>query len=496
MHEKAGFKRFMGKSGLRRLAAMLAAALMLLTGAARAAAPGGLAGIYQARGLAGEASLTLDAWPDLTPETLSAMQAWLAFLRLSFYAGEGQSGLALNDGSRQVFKAQSRHAGEASSLTLMAPGGLAPTEYVGTKDAPPLETLFGVGVIPDFRGLAVALPRLGEALAAGLVPYEKPQATKTSLKGVGRAESRLNYALSVEEASAWWQQSLPQVRAIWAEAAAGLPKGWREAGEGAIESLAFTGKLTARRLLDGDGKDLGFQVTAPIEAMGQGYKLDVTCGFRAETGLYLSLKLPAVKGRDRLESAITLAFADKDGRPRLKGDYSLSQTLGGDKRTISGKVDIARGAEHLSGEITAQVRHTGDAPLKRDHLLAPEFSLKGNELTGSLRWVEAEGKNTLRDLTLTLRLGPGGEDAAMTPQARVDLRGADDLARGHAARQAAEALIPYLREKLLTLPQATRLLVLHDWGRERRALGEAQTPALPEAQPDLFTVVDDTDTQP
>lgn len=494
MHEKAGLERFIIEPG-RRLVVLLAALVLLFTGAARAGGPGGLEAAYAGQGIKGEASLTLGAWPDLSPETLSAMQAWLAFLRLDFYAGEEQSGLRLRDGSRTVVTAQSRQAGDESRLTLSAPGGLAPTTYVGTRDQPPMQALFGTAGIPDFRGLAGGLPRLGAALAAGLVPYEKPQATKTSIKNVGRAESRLNYALSAQEANAWWQAALPQVQAIWAEAAAGLPPDWREAGERAISSLGFTGKLTVRRLLDEAGEDLGFQAAAPIEVLGQRYRLDLTAGFRAGAGFYLSLKLPAARGRDRLEALVSLALSEQAGEARVKGDYSFTRVWEGERYAISGKADLAlAGAEHLRGEITAQVQ--GTAAAKQDHRFVPDFSLKGDELTGSLQWLQSQGKNTLRDMTLALRIAPGAAQGEMSPQARVDLRGAADAARGYAARQAADALIPYLQEKLLTLPQSTRLVVLHDWGRVRRALGEARNLTLPEAQAELFTVVDDTDIQP
>lgn len=498
MHEKRGMKRFMVGSGLwRRLAPLILAMMLLLAGHARAEGLEGLEAAYAGEGLAGEASLTLNAWPDLSPETLSAMQAWLSFLRLRFEADAQKSGLALYDGGRMVFRADSSQAGEEKRLILQAPGALAPTAYVGTADDPPAQALFGIAGVPDVKGLIDALPRLAQALTKGLEPYAAPQDAGSSLRAAGRAESRVNYALSAQEANAWWQEALPELRAIWQEAARGLPADWRLAASEGMDSLRFTGKLTLRRLLDAQGQDLGFQAMAGLEALGKAWKLDFTAGYREETGFYLALKLPAARGKDRVDALVSLAFSGKAGETLTKGDYSFSRVLEGDKELLSGKVNLAlAGESRLRGEVTAQARRTGGSPLKRDHSFVPDFAFSGGQASGSLRWTEREGKNTLRDLTLTLSIAPGASSGAAEPQAMVDLRQADGAARGYASRQAAQAMLPYLREKLLTLPQELRLLVLHDWGRVRRALGEAQAEPLPENDPNPFTVVDDYDIQP
>lgn len=486
MHEKAGLRRFIGKPGRGLLAAVLAALLALT-----ASAPAGAESPGTRPGFSGEASLSLGAWPDLSPGTLSAMQDWLDGLKLRLYSALEKSGFALLDGGQDVLKVQSRQSGGESLLTLAVPGALAPTEYVGTPGQPPLKLLFGAEELPDLRALADALPRASEALLTGLAPYGKPQEKQTRLKNVGRAESRVSYSLTQEEAGAWWQGVMPEMRAIWREAAAGLPAAWQEEGDQLLGSLRFTGRLSVIRFLDAEGRGLGFQVTGGLEALGQRRKLDLTAGFREETGLYLKLLLPAARGRDRLEALITL---DLSGA-RARGDYSLTLIASGDKRVFSGRIDLALGGQ-IRGDLTVQARFSGDTALKRDHRLTPDFTLSGEEIAGSLRWTETGGGDALRDMTLNLRLTAGGApEEEIVAQARVDLRNADEAARGHAARQAAEALLPYLRAKLLALPQDTRLLVLHDWGRVRRALGEAPAPGTPETETDSFTVSEGADTQ-
>ncbi len=467
----------------------------------------GLAGICllspvlaESTGLVGEARLEIAAWPDLARESLEAMQEWLGGLSLKLYAGEGRSAVTLLDGGREVLAADSRQTGGENSLLLEVPGSLAPTLYLGTLDAPPLQTLFGAPALPDPAGVPEALGRLYETLLEGLKPFEESQATRTTIKRVGRAESRLNYVLSAEEANAVWQAALPRLVEIVQQGASGLPAAWREAAAQALSTLRFTGKLTLRRLLDEARGDLGLQVTAGIEVLGEARKVEFTAGYQAQTGLYIKFNFPAARGRDSLEALVSLAFSQKEGVSLVKGDYSLAQAKAGDKRSLKGKADLALAPEgggmRLKGTLTAQARYSGSVTLKRDHLLAPDMLLESGGAAGALKWTEAEGKTLLRDLTVRLVAGPGAAPPEKAPQARVDLREANPAAREYAARQAAEALVPYLMEKTLQMQEDTRLLVLHDWGRVRRALAESSMEPLHNRGPGAFTVTEDADTLP
>lgn len=58
--------------------------------------------------------------------------------------------------------------------------------------------------------------------------------------------------------------------------------------------------------------------------------------------MYISFKLPAARGRDKLEALVSLAFTRAEDVSHIKGDYSLSEVLEGDKRVLSGKIDLAR----------------------------------------------------------------------------------------------------------------------------------------------------------
>ena len=506
MHETGGFGRLMiERAGRRRLMAGVLALLLLFSlGSASAAGFGGLEAAWALSGFGGELGLSLNAWPDLSAETLETMQAWMKELRLTAHAreakGEGTSGLALYDGGRLVLQAESHQAGDESRLTLSLPGALAPTAYLGTAETPPAAILFDLSRLPDFGPLLAALPGFSGALIPTLQAYEKAETSSATIRRVGKAASRLSYVLSAEEANAWWQQTLPALLPLWVKAAAGFPGAVREEGARLLSSLRFTGRLSIRRLMDRDGVEIGFQVTAGLELLGKARKLDFIAGHKADTGFYLSLKLPAARGRDSLEALVSLAFPAKEGARGIQGELSLNRVLDGDKRALAAKVDLTiapeGGGERLGGEITFQRRDTGSAPLKRDYRLTPELLADGGSLAGSLQWVESEGKKVLRDLVLTLALAPGEAPDMPSAQAQVNLRQADERALTYAKQQATQALLPYLREKLLALPQATRLLVLHDWGRERRALDPRDTEPLPRNEAFDFTVTEDAETLP
>jgi len=499
MHEKRGMGRLLiRRRRFRAALTALLAAFQLFASSAQASWD--LEAPDLARGFVGEAGLSLAAWPDLAPGSLQAMRDWLSGLRLGLYVQEERESFTLYEGERALLRADSARENGVHSLLLSVPDGPAPTLYLGTSEETPLGLLFGAQALPDFSKAWEALPRLSQALLSGLLPFEESQATRTNIRQAGRAESRLNYVLSAQEANAWWQAALPQARTILQEGTAALPASFRAAATAALEGLEFTGKFTLRRLLDGAGQDVGLQAAAGIQVLGEARKLDLTAGFQADNGLYLSLKLPAARGKDKLEALISLAFTHQEGISRAKGDYSLTEVSQGNTRSLAGKVDMSlspQGAgQRLTGSLTANLRHSGGLTLKRDHSFSPDFLIQTDRLAGQLHWTEAEGKTLLKDLSLTLELSPGTAPAALFPQARVDLAGASQAERDHAARQAAEALMPYLREKLLQLPQETRLVLLHDWGRVRRALGESDTALLSENTPGAFTVTEDADTLP
>ena len=105
------------------------------------------------------AGVWVTAWPDLAPETLAAVQAWLADAELTLTVRDApglRSGLAsLSKAGAPLFTAYTGMQDGRPALVLEAPGGLAATRYLGTEEWPPWEALLGTRLpLPDLAGAA------------------------------------------------------------------------------------------------------------------------------------------------------------------------------------------------------------------------------------------------------------------------------------------------------------------------------------------------------
>ncbi len=434
------------------------------------------------------------AWPDVSPETLAALQGWLDTAQLSLSLGkeEGrETALAQLSGNGQpVFTIMNRIGGEQADMTLEVPGSLAATRYVGTKALPPWQRLLGaLPRLTDVSEAGSALKQIAALSLARLLPFEKAVKGGVSIKNAGRAASQLVYALKAEETQALWEQAGPELLPLLARLADELPF----LNEGFLHSLGtlvFTRSFTLKRYLNGDGSDLGLQITGTMEFDGQARKLTLFCG-QSDKGLYLSLKCPASRGGDTLEIQVSLAYA----AGRVQGDWRYKTIFGEEKLEASGKADLKSNPEAAGERIFGNLSMRLKTPVRTaDFLLTPDFRLKDGTAQGTLGYSEREGKSVIRDLAFTLDLLPAGEIKGPEALAEIHLDQAGGEQATLSAAQVRLALMPALKEFLFSLPLPARLLVLHDFGRVRRTQGESVAP-LVDGQIYQFTVTD-TDEEP
>lgn len=89
------------------------------------------------------AQADVTAWPDLTPETLAAIQAWLAGRQLSLTV-QGKDSLAqLLAGDQALLSLQTGQDEETAFLTLDAQNGQPAARYVSGLDNPPGKPCWG-----------------------------------------------------------------------------------------------------------------------------------------------------------------------------------------------------------------------------------------------------------------------------------------------------------------------------------------------------------------
>ena len=432
-----------------------------------------------------------DAWPDVAEETLAAAGEWLksAALTLSVRkTKDSETGLArLTGGGGTLFTLMAETRGGQADMTLEVPGSLAATRYVGEEGLPPWQQLLGMEpFLPDLAEAGDAVRDIAALSLPLLLPYEKAEKSSITIKNAGRGASQLVYALKADEAQALWEGAKPGLPAALGRLFSAVPQAG-EAFTRALETLSFTRAFTVKRILDAGGKDLGLQVTGTVETEGKARRLTLFGG-RSGSGLYLSLKLPAARGGDTLEVQVSLAT--KSGS--VKGDWRFKSVSGKETLEASGKVDLTESPEEnggrLQGKLTARLKLSGAAKRTVDYELTPDILFRLGEAEGTLGFRELEGRTVLRDLAFSLGLAPVDGLAGPTALSEVWLAQAGEEQTALSARQVRRSLMPALKDFLFTQPLPARLLVLHDFGRERRTDGESVEPI--GGGPAQFTVTD------
>jgi hypothetical protein len=476
----------------RRRLFILALALVILAGIARAEFSPGFSVLkesYQGgQAYSLEITAGVKAWPDLAEASLGAMQAWLdaSGLSLTFREREGQaegSALLKNRGL-PLFQLLTRPA----EMRLEVKNSLS-ARYIGTMQSPPWEKLLGVKT--NFPDAGEAQAAWGELVALALpllAPYGETLTKSVTVKNAGRGVTQVVYQMTAEESQALWQEALGELLPILDRLLAYLPQ--RDTISRALLAIAFTRTLTVKRFLTAEGKDLGLQITGEVDLLGKARRLTLYGGL-SETGLYLSLKLPASRGTDTLALQVSLAFSPG----RLIGDLRLETLNGKEGLTLSGKADFLseaeEGGEHISGALTLREAHKGQLRYTVNYTLNPDFIISGGALTGTLAFVQTEGKENLRDLSFSFSLQPAAWPDVQPALSEMDLSRAGEEEIALAQSQIRAAFVPAIREFLFTLLMETRLLVLHDWGRIQRTEGDS-VPPLPEGT-EAFTVTDSDD---
>ena len=481
----------------RRLLPFFLSLMLLCSGALAALSPG-FAEISRFFTQGGSYTLNvsaqLNAWPDLTEQTLSALQIFLEDKQLLLQVqqeDETRHSLArLTDGALDLFALSAREDRFSAAMTLQVPDSLAATRYLGSPDLPPWQTLLGLDPnLPDPHTARSALAGIVQGALPFLLPEEKPVKTSVTIKNVGRGASQLVYALKTEQAAAFWEQASPGLLPAFDSLFNALLMGKAPAASAGLRTLKPLGALTVKRFLDKEGLDLGLQVTGTLELNGKARQLTLFGGQSAD-GLYLSFKLPAKRGSDTLEAQLSLAYA----LGSVQGDWRLKTVNGKDRLDASGAISlnsaVEDGAERLFGSLSAKIRQSGAVTQSFDYTLKPDLLYTGNALEGTLQFQERKGKAIRKDITFTLE---GAMEEALQPLtalAEVDLLSASERQTALAVAQVRNALVPSFSRFLQSLSLDTRLLVLHDLGRERRTQGESVSPLNEIIS--QFTVIDDT----
>ena len=446
----------------------------------------------QGQAMALEVRAALYSWSALSPDSLAAVQEALnaAELKLQAQKSSGQSASAMtltHEGLELYRINESQDA--LRRLTQLMPQG---TRYTSIPAQDPLGLLTGAGpAIPWESLLHVGfLPSLQDALQkvyALIAPFQKSVQVSTSIKNVGTSRTRLEYALTREE----WTAMRPSIEMLLRGA---LEPWLGQAPSQAIAALRFEDDGVFKRFMDEDGMDLGWQFTGRL-SFGQDDTRRVTLfgGFRQDKGLYLSLKAPAVKGRNDLAFNLSARQSAKGSKRSLQADYTFTSRLADVRLSAKGLIKLesadAPDGERISGSIRLDSTQTPGQTARLRITLKPELLLSDSRISGTLTLARELG--SAADLALKLHLLLKPAEAVLPP----DEKGAIDLSALTPGELRQEqdifllALLDPLKGFLLQLPQNQRMQMLHDMGRVLRTSGDS-VPPLPEAAAGPYIVSD------
>lgn len=447
------------------LAAMLALLMGMLPAAQAEFSPG-----YESI-MAGEAirltlSGRLDQAAALSEESLAVVNAWLNRLQLTLSSGETETAnwaraSAAYDGKSLLSIATVTETDQ--TVTVFEHAG---TAYRTAPDQPDaLSLLAGASDgLPRLELLPDAYAQGAQALYACLAEKTTPKHTKasTSIRNATASAAYENYILKADEMNAAWPEILAQLWPMLEPALQNMPNE-RETLQTLLSSLVFSGECRFKRFLDKEGGDMGLQFTGNAAQGEDKRKATLFGGFTPDKGGYVSLALPAVKGKNNTKLTVSWKLTEKSGQHTLTLEAQYTNTLNGETKTAALNVNlkntVKNGGEAWTGTITWASQEPGEN--RRQWQLKPTLTLDGNGLHGDVA-VQRKEKNKV-DLKATLSLSLTACDVVFPEtSAAVDLRGMDDVAARTAVSGEMQPLTLALARLMAALPEESRSLLLHD----------------------------------
>lgn len=456
-------------------------AVLMLTSAAHAAVIPELEALAALYNEGNALKLTLSAdiiqWQALSQQTLPAikaaldeMQAEVVFSRSATAASISRMGSILA-GVRLDNLADGREAMTITpgGLCYIAPAGETVTGFLAdeTPSSSPMRAAEWLSVL---NGARKTLP----AILLPLDGYGKAVKRSITIKNVGTARSQVEYALSAQEWNALWpsvlhqlDQSLPFAKSVGTAL--------HRQVLAYLKTLTFESKGSLKRYLNADGADMGWQFTGQVSRAGEGIrKVTLYGGINDDTGLYVSLKLPAVSGADNLSLQASFTWKERNDATSIAGDISLRTVFGSDSITERVKVNLKRAGEEprLTGRIVWDSATGGTSKRKSVLTVEPDLLLKENSLTGTLD-VEAKVQGAPAfSGRITASLSPGLMPEGPIAQRTVDLTQISLEQMDSERATLAGLIILPLWMYANQLPSAQRSSLLHDLSRDFRTQGD------------------------
>ena len=415
-------------------------------------------------GIRAEASGSLDALAPLTARSLNAVNAWLARLGLRLNVRESEESAALTLDGDSLFSVRIGRTQDGVLAAFSPSGGAYLTDADG-KDA--LQLLAGGNdwIFPS----PTLLPALYASLSASLYPLLAEAVTpktvqdSTSVKNALSSPAYVNYVFQGEVLNERWPRILEILLPLLRETLKDRPD-WFIAAERYLTTMEFSGECRFKRMLDKSGGDMGLQFTGQIAAEGlDKRKATLFGGFTPGRGGYVSLSLPAVKGKNTLKISFGAKLTAKDAVNTLTIDGAFSRALNG----VSLSADLEgtlrntmkNGIEQWSGQVTVSTSADGR---KAVWTITPALTGADNALSGTVTAQQKIGSAVKLKGTVQARLSPAEATPAWSADGAADLRGMDEAAARAAVLGEMAPLTRAFLRLMLALPENERTLLTHD----------------------------------
>ncbi|MBE5782757.1 MAG: hypothetical protein E7329_05495 [Clostridiales bacterium] len=322
--------------------------------------------------------------------------------------------------------------------------------------------------------LIANLPQLYTQWAPALYPllseYAAPKKSKTttSIKNATASSAYENYTLDADTMNAAWPRILNTLLPLLQDALQDQPA-WYQEAEKLLSSLVFSGSCRFKRFLDKQDGDMGLQFTGNAALGGDVRKVTLFGGYTPDKGGFVSLALPAVKGKNNFKISFTGKITSKETKKEtqktltLEGSYT--RTMDGEKESaaLTGSckniIQQENGSEAWSGKFTVDTNLNGE---KNTWTLTPALSATDTGLSGTVDVRKKEGNTQVLKGQVILALTPEAQMPLPSAASALDLRlMTSQQARANLMGEM-KSLSRLLLDWLDTLPKETRALLTHD----------------------------------
>jgi hypothetical protein len=416
--------------------------------------------LSQGDGMTVAATGSIESLSPLSKQSVQTLNDWLSRVKILISQGKNTQGEIQLDGDTLYAVSVQKQSGY--TLTTFYPSaGAYLTEPQG-RDALSILTDADEWIEP------AVIPQLYAALApelyAKLAEFAAPKTTKepTSIKNAARSASYENYTFKDGELNAAWPALLDVILPKLKDALSGQPV-WYARAEELLRGLVFSGECRFKRFLDKDGQDLGMQFTGNAAKGEDKRKVTLFGGYTPDKGGYLSLTLPAVKGKNNLKITLAEKLTQKNGTNTLEAEGTYTRTMDG--QTVSATLDgtlknvIKEEAERWTGKITLTKTEN---KVKTTWVLSPDVSFTDEGLAGKVAVQKKEGSKVTAKGSLELLVTPYQALTSVSAGSAKDLRG---LAQERARTALLSELSPLsgvVAQLASALPEKDRTQLLHD----------------------------------